>query len=283
MSLTKYDIHNTQQNHYIKFNINGIDRSFIEHSVRAITVRDPFTRIWSAYIDKFLLPDFWASKGKHIISMTRPNPKLMALRCGHDVTFLEFVQYIIEVGHSFQFYNQDKHWLPASDICDPCFFKPSIIGKQETFLADFKYTLEQTGLSKWLEKIQAVHITGFEIKEEIDYTFRIFHRVEKCIDKYELSKRIWTAFILNGYIPANETFPTDIDPGSLNAESFHELVKGVRAKYTITSEQKRAIRTHALQTAYRQVPKDHLDALRELYKLDFVLFGYNPHPDYLPS
>lgn len=281
MSITKYQVHNTLKNHYQQFKMVGEEKQFIEHSVRAVTVRDPYTRLWSAYIDKFLLPDFWASKGVHIISLTRANPKTLSQRCGHDVTFLEFIQYVVEIGHSFKYWNQDKHWLPASDICDPCYFKPTIIGKQETFKTDFIYTMEEVGLEGWLKKILSVDHTAFEIKEEIDYTFQIYKRVEKCIDKYELSKRIWTAFILNGYIPANEMFPTNIDHGSLNADSLYELVKSVRSKYTITSEQKAAIRRHALQTAYSQIPKEYMDALKELYKYDFEMFGYDPEPEYL--
>lgn len=281
MSMFKYEVHNEQKQHYQKFLFSGGDKLFIESSLRATTVRDPYTRLWSAYIDKFLLPDFWSSKGKHVISMTRPNPKPLSSRCGHDVTFSEMIEYIIKVGHSFQYWNQDKHWLPASDICDPCVFKPDIIGKQETFMPDFGYTLQKAGLGKWFDKFKAIDHTEFEIKEEIDYNFKIFKRVEKCIDKYELCKRIWTAFILNGYIPANETFPTNIDHGSLNTDSLYELVKSVRKKYIMGREQVKAIRKHALQTAYSQIPKKHIDALKELYKNDFEMFGYDAEPDYL--
>lgn len=281
MTLSKMAVHNEQPKLYEKFSFKDGDKTFIENSVRVTTVRDPYTRLWSAYIDKFLLPDFWFSKGKHIISLVRQNPSQLSRQCGHDVTFSEFLQYVIKIGHSFQYWNQDKHWLPASDICDPCTFKPDIIGKQETFLPDFAYSLETVGLQKWLDKFKAVDHTEYEIKDEIDYNFKIFKRVEKCIDKYELCRRMWTAFVLNGYIPANETFPTNLDQGSLNIESFYELVKSVRDKYNISNEQKKAIRRHALQTAYKTIPNEYMEAIKELYKRDFELFGYDSTPAYL--
>ncbi|XP_053382871.1 uncharacterized protein LOC123562320 [Mercenaria mercenaria] len=281
MTLTKDLIHNKKLQYYKKFKQTGGDVSFISHSVRSMTVRNPYTRLWSAFIDKFLLPDFWQTKGRHIIKMIRKNPKPLSAKCGHDVTFTEFIQYVITIGHQFTYWNQDKHWLPASDICDPCVFRPHIIGKQEFFMKDMKYTLKHVKLDYMLPKITSVDPTEFEIKDEIDYSFKIFSRVKKCIDIYELCNRIWTAFIFNGYLPSEEAFPTNIDKNSLNIDSFYELVKGVRTKYNITKADVKVKRKHALTTAYKQISKKHMEDLKSLYKMDFELFDYESEPAFL--
>lgn len=280
MTLSKYLIHNQKRQFYKLFNARGKDSQFIKHSLRVMTVRDPYTRLWSAYIDKFLLPDFWFTKGTAIVRRTRQKPNVRSLQCGHDVTFPEFIEWVVTVGHDFRYLNQDKHWLPATDICDPCFFKPDIIGKQESFMQDFTYTLKEINLDYLLPKIESVNPTEFEIKEEIDYNFKIFPRVSKCTDKYELSKRLWTAFILNGYLPSEEIFPSDIYSESLNAESFYELVKDVRERYNITKAQKKSKRKHALVTAFKQIPEKHMKLIQKLYEHDFEIFSYDSHPKY---
>ena len=52
--------------------------------------RDPYTRQWSAYLDKFFLPDFWSAYGKTASMMFRKRPS-----CGDDVSFEEYLRYII--------------------------------------------------------------------------------------------------------------------------------------------------------------------------------------------
>jgi hypothetical protein len=273
MTLTKDLIHNHATGFYKTFRRTG-NEDRLAHSVRTMTVRNPYTRLWSAYIDKFLLPDFWFSKGKHIIRMVRKNPQTFSKDCGHDVTFPEFIEYVITIGHKFDYWNQDKHWLPSSDICDPCVFKPSIIGKQETFLQDLKYTLKTVRLDYLLPNITSIDHIEYEIKDAIDYNFKIFPRVKNCIDTYELCKRIWTAFILNGYLPSEEPFPTNIYHDSLNSDSFYELVKSVRSKYNTTHANAKERRKHALITAYKQINETKINELKKLYKMDFELFDY---------
>lgn len=281
MTLTKYLIHNKGQQFHKKIKMKGPDAIFISRSLRVMTVRDPFTRLWSAYIDKFLLLDFWSSKGKQIIEMTRKHPKPLSTRCGHDVTFPEFIQYVIKIGHQFTYLDQDKHWLPASDICDPCAFNPHIIGKQETFMADMKYTLKKIKLDYLFHEMNSIPSVEFEIKDVIDYNFKIYSNFKSCIDIYGLCKRLWTAFILNGYIPSEESFPTNIYQDSLNVESFYGLVKDIRTKYNITRATTKEKRRQALETAYKQIPANHKEELQKLYKMDFELFGYNSDPDFL--
>ncbi|KAH9498607.1 hypothetical protein Btru_007775 [Bulinus truncatus] len=41
----------------------------LSKKIRFMFVRDPYSRLWSAWIDKFLLPDFWLQYGKNIAAI----------------------------------------------------------------------------------------------------------------------------------------------------------------------------------------------------------------------
>ena len=281
LSIGKYEVHNVLNNLYQKLKFTAEDHQFIMTSLRAMTVRDPYTRLWSAYIDKLLLPDFWQTKGKMIIRLIRKQPSAKALECGFDVTFSEFIQYVISTGHSLQFINQDKHWLPASDICDPCTFKPEIINKQETFLSDLRYTLRKSNLTHMIDKLVSEDPIEYEIKDEINYNFKIHKFHERCISKFRLGNLLWIAMTLNGYIPVGERFPSDIYEESLNAESLFEMVKHIREKHNMTKQDTKLARKLALKTAYSQISYENMQKLRTLYKKDFQLFGYDSVPNFL--
>ena len=57
--------------------------------------RDPYSRLWSAYLDKLFLPDFWKYIGIKIIRDERQKPNALSLKCGYDVTIPELVRYLV--------------------------------------------------------------------------------------------------------------------------------------------------------------------------------------------
>ncbi|KAH3867730.1 hypothetical protein DPMN_030865 [Dreissena polymorpha] len=282
MTLTKYQVHYERADLYKRYTIYNGDQ-FVKRSHRVMTVRHPFTRIWSAFIDKFLLPDFWFSKGTQIVRTVRPKASKKSLQCGNDVTFPEFVKYLLKIGHQRTYVNQDKHWLPASDICDPCAFKPDIIAKHETFITDLEYTVNRIGLGNLINSFKVEDPTKFEIRDEIDYNFHIYDTFKSCLTKRELAERLWNAFILNGYILANQTFPKELQEDKITAASFEELVTDGRAKFTLSHEEKKAIRKRVLSTAFKEIPHSDMNRLRDLYKNDFDLFDYDPFPEFVPT
>ncbi|KAL4229818.1 Carbohydrate sulfotransferase 14 [Mactra antiquata] len=281
MTLNKRMIHLQAPSLYKQFKDNQNDRLFIQHSLRAMTVRDPYSRLWSAYIDKFVLVDFWHTKGKHIVSMVRKNATSKALKCGHDVTFSEFIEYVLNIGHDFKYLDQDKHWLPASDICDPCVFKPHVIGKQESFKDDLIQTLKLVHLDDLIENLTSVDSTEFEIKEEIDYNIWRYPSFNQCITKCELGERIWRAFQYNGYLPLELNFPMETCAESTKSvETFYKLVSDIRKEYNMTSEIKKVNRRKKITEAYQQISDENMEKLKRLYQMDFEMFGYEANPDF---
>ena len=107
---------------------NPDDRRVVANSTRFMFARDPYTRVWSAYVDKLLLPNMWLSTGREIVAR-RANASARSLDCGHDVTFREFVEYIVHQSETTGSGRLNGHWRPIQYVCDPCQFKPHFVGQ----------------------------------------------------------------------------------------------------------------------------------------------------------
>lgn len=154
-----------QPGRFLKFNslTSEQQQNVLTEYTRFIIARHPFERLLSAYRNKLEgdMPSaryfqsrkffwdfhrtqhFWLSQcsihfffllgiGKQIIRSFRPNAATDSLNRGHDVTFLEFIQYLLtpELSMNYQANNSfNEHWEPIHKLCHPCAIKYNVIGE----------------------------------------------------------------------------------------------------------------------------------------------------------
>ena len=238
--------------------------------------RDPYSRLYSAFIDKMFLPEAYP-KAVGIIQRQRKTNS----SCANDITFEEFLKDIIESVRKRKRLNM--HWVPIDYLCHPCDVDAFAIIKLETFTADVEYVLKEVGVAdREFEVINdALHdhrletsIPGF-VKE-------VTHvHVERCMDRLEVARRIWKAFQIQGHIHDDILFPTntiDTTEKARKPEFLTKVILETIKKHPMSHNEAKIQRRRALVKAFGGVGKDVLDEIKELYKQDFILFDYSTKP-----
>ena len=126
---------------------------YLTKSYKFMFVREPFERLLSAYKDKFVFTrpvdrHFLEIYGRKIIRNFRPNATQQALRTGHDVTFPEFIEYILKQGvHE----GLNWHWNTYEDQCRPCSVNYDFIGRFEYLPHNANYVLKRAGVQNLIK------------------------------------------------------------------------------------------------------------------------------------
>ena len=120
-------------------------QEFLETATSFMFVREPYGRLFSAYIDKLFHPNivFWrGSTSRRILRSLRTN-----VTWGHnsdfayDVTFAEMIQFLVLRSKSDRILNE--HFAPMYSGCNPCGYNKIYVGKLETFAADSKFIISK--------------------------------------------------------------------------------------------------------------------------------------------
>ncbi|KAJ3587063.1 hypothetical protein NHX12_013453 [Muraenolepis orangiensis] len=125
--------------------INRRLRSYLKF----LFVREPFERLVSAYRNKFTRrynTAFHKRYGTEIIRRHRPGARPAALEAGDDVSFLEFVRYLVDP-RTRRDRPLNEHWERAHALCHPCLLHYDVVGKYETLERDAAALLGLAGLS----------------------------------------------------------------------------------------------------------------------------------------
>lgn len=158
-----------------------------------LMVRHPFERLLSAYRNKLEgdLPSakyFQKRIGRHIIRNYRPEPTERDLAEGDNVTFKEFIHYLIAEGSNNDSVNE--HWRAVLHLCHPCSIKYSYIAKYETFATDVSALLDYIGLSNLEFPAQRSSNTSQHLEsylrqlsvEDVEKLYRVFEADFKLFD-----------------------------------------------------------------------------------------------------
>ncbi|XP_041374636.1 carbohydrate sulfotransferase 11-like isoform X2 [Gigantopelta aegis] len=251
---------------------------FLPYTFRFLFCRDPYTRLWSAYVDKLLLPDYWISEGQLIVARRRKHVGGGEKPCANDISFTEFLKYVTRS----RIENLNEHWSPVSHMCDPCRFQPDVIGTMETFARDSRYVLAQRGLEYLMDGYDPVSHVEDEMAMLITYNFNLLAQnfVDKCSNTRDLARRLWKAFQINGYLPEDAELPVQ-EMNSATATTFTDLAKRTYRQNPRSSSQIKRQRMKALADAFREVPPKIMEGLKNIYATDFLMFNYDTDPSWM--
>ena len=256
-----------------------------KHDSRTVLVsRDPYTRLFSAFIDKLFLPiSYPVAVG--IVKRQRKTKD----SCANDITFEEFLTDIIASVREGETLN--VHWTPIVNLCKPCGINAFAVVKQETFTADVEYVVKKVGIAN--DEYEVVHDALHEHRIEANIPgivattikFGKGKGVKKCMDGMELARRLWTAFQIQGYIKDDMPFPSKTISTNEKAENpdfLTKLILETIKKHPLSPDESKLQRRRALVKAFDGLSKDMLDQVKELYRQDFILFDYPFDPPDLP-
>ncbi|XP_056132080.1 carbohydrate sulfotransferase 14 [Lampris incognitus] len=117
-------------------------RHRLKHYYKFMFVREPMERLLSAYRNKFGEIESYQKKyGVEIVRRYRKGRAKDASLTGDDVTFAEFVRYLLDEDAE----RMNEHWMPVYNLCQPCAVSYDFIGSYEHLERDAEHILQQIG------------------------------------------------------------------------------------------------------------------------------------------
>ncbi|KAM4013659.1 carbohydrate sulfotransferase 14 isoform 2-T2 [Anomaloglossus baeobatrachus] len=113
-------------------------RHRLQHYYKVLFVREPLERLLSAYRNKFgEIKEYQQRYGQEIVRRYR-QPEAAAASKGDDVTFPEFLQYLLDEDEE----KMNEHWMPIYQLCQPCAVPYDFIGTYERLREDANRVLD---------------------------------------------------------------------------------------------------------------------------------------------
>lgn len=253
---------------------------FVAEVPAIIVSRDPFSRLYSGFVDKIYLMLTWK-----IANSVRRSSKtgLKPGACAKDVSFQEFLEYIIRKVRSGGTLN--RHWAPIVSLCRPCDVNSTFLVKQESFATDVEFILNTIGIEdKKLKLIFAAlheHRIEYTIPGIIETAFIHTKGIRKCLSAENLVTRLWKSFQIQGYIRDDRNLPVSQFPsknGYTDPKHVSKVFMEAISNDKLTSSEAKLQRKKALVDAYKSVDATVIENIREIYKIDMASFDYDLSP-----
>ena len=177
---------------------------FGKYDVSFTFVREPYSRLLSAYVDKLLSPNTLFSKmtGRYVIAKFRQNASKKSIDCGYDVTFPEFVRYFIHAQTSGE--KRNEHFVPTHDHCGMCQRPYKYIGHLETLKDDLLFILKAMQSPVAYNK----SFDNSTIKNGAAMILKgMRNGIKQCMDLDEACRRLWKKWQIRGIISKTLRFP----------------------------------------------------------------------------
>ena len=241
--------------------------------------RDPYSRLYSAFVDKIFLPADPTRAGKIVRRQRDVTDNVV---CGTDITFQEFLNEILKTAYEKKSLN--RHWAPIISLCDPCNVNIFALVKQESFSSDVEFALKEIEIAT--DEFEAIHDALHDHRIEstvpgIVYTvLKPTSGKKSCKTKTDVAKGIWISFQIQGYLRDNIPFPADIidSDKQIDPKFLTDLILKTIKDNLLTTEESKKQRHRFLVNAYNNIDKKTIEGIQEIYKQDFAMFNYSIEP-----
>lgn len=229
-----------------------------------MVVRHPFQRILSAYREKLMnrkeSGQFNAFKRDYGLSIIRDHRKSeQPLEYKDMPTFSEFVDYLI----STPVFDYNEHWLPYYLTCTPCHHHYAVILHLETLEDDTRYLVNITGHRELSPR--HIHVSFAKPRLAVKTKEVQVSNNSNKEDQQEVENSRQESSI-----PRDNSYPTlmKVDDNLIDNPQQHD-----------NENTRDAIHQQKIDKPfYSQITLQQLLKLRQAYKIDFEMFGYNLHP-----
>ncbi|XP_053387273.1 carbohydrate sulfotransferase 11-like [Mercenaria mercenaria] len=181
-----------------------------KNSLSVLVSRDPFSRLYSAYIDKsYLLLNF-----KTNIRIRLLRPTVHNRQCPVDVTFQEFLDFIILAARQNRTLN--RHWAPIYSLCRPCDVNAYILVKQESFSKDTELALQAFGVENSKLDVIKSALHDHKVETTVPGVIEtVYNRIKNsklrtCVDGRNIAMRLWMSLKIQGYLKETLKFPSQM-------------------------------------------------------------------------
>ena len=145
-------------------------------------VREPFERLLSAYKDKFVFPRSFDQRllqlhAEPILKNFRPFESVSKRQFDsmHNITFREFIQYLVTKGSNKTSQVMDRHWDNYANICGMCAIDFDFIGHYETLEEDINTLTKLAGKS--FKPSRAFDFGKFRVSKTSDELLKYYSQI----------------------------------------------------------------------------------------------------------
>ncbi|CAL1541374.1 unnamed protein product [Lymnaea stagnalis] len=252
--------------------------SFFHKSTKIVFGRNPYSRIFSAYIDKLFSPNpfYWKYWGERSLRLSRAMK--VGAPCASDVTFQQFVKLVL-----FDLGKKDVHLRAVSAVCNMCGVVYDVIGKVETVGDDLDYLSEKFNISSAFQHADGYRLAASmdAVYDSVNSVFSWKRDVSRCISLDQMGLRVWRKLQIRGIIDSRVHFP--FKPGQMADVTLSMFVDACRTAILNSTDRAQLKRqtNQAMLEAYSTVSVADLISISALYRDDMLMFGYEPKPSQL--
>ena len=214
LAISSYDVHskyNKDLKRLSDFSLKEREKR-LKSYYKFVFVREPIERLVAVYRNKFYAKYskyFHQTFGKKIIKKYRKNPSKASLQNGNDVTFAEFIQYVVDSERE-ESEPLNEHWKQFYKHCHPCMIGYNFVGTFETLQKDVEFVLKQTSAFKKLKPPLTSSLSP--------YSESFISSMYKTVSTTYL-KKLWKMYYVD-YNLFGYKYPTVLDKLLKSAKAF---------------------------------------------------------------